>query len=154
MNTNLKFTEEAREKFLRALRETGVVAAACAAAGITRPTAENYRKAYPDFAEAWEDAKLDAADALEEEARRRAVMGVERVILYKGDPVGTKTHYSDSLLLALLKANNPNKFRENSSLELTGRDGGPVQLSDHEKAAKLAAILNAAKVRKDAEGLA
>ena len=149
----IKFDQEARDRFIEELRATGVVAAACQAAGISRGTAENYRRAYPDFAEQWEEARLDAADALEQEARRRAVEGVEEPIFYKGEEVGYVTKYSDSLLTTLLKANNPTKFRDNTSLELTGKDGGPVVMSDHEKAAKLAAILDAARARKDAEDL-
>ena len=36
-------------------------------------------------------------------------------------------------------------------MELTGANGGPVQISDTERAAKIAAILAAAKARKDGD---
>lgn len=43
----------------------------------------------------------------------------------------------------------PKKYGEKSSMELTGANGGPVLLSETERAAKLSAILATAKARKD-----
>lgn len=37
-------------------------------------------------------------------------------------------------------------------VEHTGKDGGPIEISDSEAAAKLAAIMNAAKARKESSG--
>lgn len=45
----------------------------------------------------------------------------------------------------------PKKYGEKSSMELTGADGGPVQISDTERAAKIAAILASAKARKEGD---
>ena len=36
-------------------------------------------------------------------------------------------------------------------MELTGAEGGPVQITDTERAAKIAAILAAAKARRDGD---
>ncbi len=41
----------------------------------------------------------------------RAINGVTRNVYFKGSVCGTERHYSDSLLLALAKANNP-KYRD------------------------------------------
>src|SRR5262245_35751476 len=38
----------------------------------------------------------------------------------------TVKKYSDSLLMFLLKAHRPDKFRERQSIEHTGKDGGPI----------------------------
>jgi len=46
----------------------------------------------------------------------RAINGVERGVYYKGLRVGAERHYSDSLLLALAKANDP-KYREHLSVD-------------------------------------
>jgi len=46
----------------------------------------------------------------------RAINGVPRNVYFKGKVVGTERHYSDSLLLALAKANNP-KYREHLSVD-------------------------------------
>lgn len=63
--------------------------------------------------------------------------------------IATMKKYSDTLAIFLLKAHDPAKYRENSRMELTGADGGPVQFSDTERAAKVAALLAAAKQRKE-----
>jgi len=53
--------------------------------------------------------------------------------------------------LKLLAKWSPAKYGEKTSMELTGADGGPVQISDTERAARIAAILAAAQVRKDSD---
>lgn len=60
----------------------------------------------------------------------------------------TMKRYSDTLAIFLLKAHAPDKYRERSAMELTGANGGPVQITDTERAAKIAAILAAAEARK------
>lgn len=51
----------------------------------------------------------------------------------------------------LLSKLAPKKYGDKTSMELTGANGGPVQISDTERAAKIAAILAAAKARKDGD---
>lgn len=105
-----------KNKFLNAFAKLGSVKAAAADAGIDRTTHytwlddESYRRAY-------ERARQIAADALEEEARRRAVEG------YIGKD-GVR-EYSDKLLIALLKANFPDRYKERmeSKVELSGAVG-------------------------------
>ena len=53
--------------------------------------------------------------------------------------------------LKLLAKWNPKKYGEKTSMELTGANGGPVQISDTERAAKVAAILAAAQARRAAD---
>jgi hypothetical protein len=55
---------------------------------------------------------MQAACTLEDEAVRRAHEGLRKPVWYKGKIVGYETEYSDTLLLAVLKANNPDKFRD------------------------------------------
>ena len=71
----------------------------------------------------------EARELLEAEARRRAAMGVEEPVFYKGQVVGHIRKYSDNLLMFLLKAHWPEKFRENLSIDqrVSGSDGGPVK---------------------------
>ncbi len=52
----------------------------------------------------------------------RAINGVTRNIYFKGKVCGTERHYSDSLLLALAKANSP-KYREHLSVDATVQAG-------------------------------
>jgi len=53
--------------------------------------------------------------------------------------------------LKLLAKWCPKKYGDKAALELTGADGGPVQITDTERAAKIAAILAAAKARRDGD---
>ena len=54
---------------------------------------------------------------LEDEARRRALQGVEKPVFREGRQVGTVTEYSDTLLIFLLKARRPEKFRDRARFE-------------------------------------
>lgn len=65
------------------------------------------------YREAFDAAMDTAADRLEEEARRRAVEGVEEPVgWYQGEPGGYVRKYSDTLLIFLLKGARPQKYRE------------------------------------------
>lgn len=121
-----------KNKFLNALAKFGSIKAAAQDAEIDRTTHytwmddETYRKAY-------ERARQIAADALEEEARRRAVEG------YIGKD-GVR-EYSDKLLIALLKANFPDRYKERveSKVELSGEVGIVDALKEARKRLKEAA---------------
>ena len=144
-------TPEKEIAFLAALAATCSVTRACEAAGLGRRTAYEWREADPDFAARWEKAKRIGAEALEDECVRRATEGVDEPVFYQGYECGTVRKYSDTLAIFLLKGAMPEKYRENTRMELTGANGGPVQISDTERAAKIAAILAAAQARKDGD---
>lgn len=83
-----------RAPFLEALRTHGVISEAAKAANISRWTVYNERAIDPDFAQEWEAALALGVEALEDTAKKRA---------YEG---------SDVLLIFLLKAHRPEKYRE------------------------------------------
>jgi hypothetical protein len=103
--------------FLSILRDTGNVRAATHAAQIDRSTAYKLRERDPSFANAWEEAIEEAADVLEAEARRRATIGVDEPVFYKGLPVGSVKRYSDSLLMFLLRGIRPDAYRDRISFK-------------------------------------
>lgn len=107
--------------FCAVLAETCNVGKACKAVGMGRTTAYDWRDSDPEFAEAWDIAMKRGVIALEDEAHRRAFEGVEEPVFYRGDECGTVRKYSDTLSIFLLKAHNPDKYRENSKVELSGR---------------------------------
>jgi len=120
-----------RPTFLSALRNTGNVSASAKAAGVDRTTAYKAKAASlqtknATFAKGWDEAIEVATDLLEGEARRRAIAGVEEPVYYRGEVVGAVRKYSDTLLIFLLKAHRPEKFREHHSMEHSGPDGGPI----------------------------
>jgi hypothetical protein len=137
MGRSARFDAEAREKFLTELRRRGNVADAVRAAGFGRTCAYEHRQADPAFAAAWDLAVEEAADGLEAEAWRRAVEGTARPVYHRGREVGEVREYSDTLLVHLLKAHRPEKYRERVAAELSGPQGGAIRLdlsrcSDHE----------------------
>ena len=79
-----KRTDERQAKFLATLRETCSVSKAATAASIGRSTAYAWRASDEAFRAAWDEAEEEAADALEAEAWRRAVEGVDTPITYQG----------------------------------------------------------------------
>ncbi len=114
--------------FLAAFARMGLIGEAAKAAGCDRRSHTRWRATSPDYAAAFDEAKETALETFEGEARRRAVEGVQEVVLYKGKPVllDPKTHkydkvhgvpvvrrrYSDVLLIVLLKSLAPEKYRD------------------------------------------
>jgi hypothetical protein len=108
---------ELRESFIAELESGATVERAAAFSGLPLRTAYNIRKREPEFAEAWESALAVGVWALEREAHRRAVEGVRKPVWYKGrraiDVDGLPAHvleYSDTLLILLLKARDPQRY--------------------------------------------
>lgn len=93
-------------------------------------------------------ARKESIQALESEARRRAMIGVRKLVTHQGQPVfvwvdskgnvvdeGTprakrmplySTDYSDTMLIFLLKAAKPEKYRERFDNRHSGPGGGPI----------------------------
>lgn len=141
-----------KEPFLQELRETGNVSHACRVAGVARWTAYMHRRDDDAFRQAWDEAEECATQTvLEPEAWRRAVDGVEEVVVSAGRIMGywkdaqgnivpegtegarfeplTVRRYSDQLLKVLLVAHNPEKFSERAKYEHSGPDGGPLPIT-------------------------
>lgn len=107
---------EWRPLFLRELAACGNISRTARKARITRRYAYEAREADPEFAKAWNDALEIACDAMEEEARRRAIKGTDEGVFYQGRKVAKLIRYSDTLLMFLLKAYRP-KFRDRVTVE-------------------------------------
>lgn len=109
------------DRFIAQIRQTGNVGAACDAANIGRSTF--YRRKTDDsaFAADFTDAMESAMDRLEAAAWARAVDGVERIT-----PHGAFREYSDALLITLLKAHRPARYRDTIRQEHSGPDGKPL----------------------------
>ena len=118
--------QRARELFLVELAQRGNVSAAAALAKMSRVWFYEERKNDETFAAAWDEALETAIDAMELEARRRAVEGVEKPIIGRvgKDQDGiivTVREYSDSLMTLLLKAHRPDKYRERTDVQHSGK---------------------------------
>jgi len=113
--------------YLAAYSIIGSVTYSCKCAGIVTRTIYNWKED-PVFMEYYERAQQAYTEYLELEAQRRAVMGVPEEVYYKGEVVGEKRNYSDSLLKFLLKGNNPEKYQE-SKIEIKGGENGDIQVN-------------------------
>jgi hypothetical protein len=116
-----------RTKFLAHLAESCNVTASARAAGCERTVFYLLRAKDPDFKEAWEDALETATDALEAEARRRALHGVSRPLVSAGKVVKDDDgnaivlhEYSDTLMMAQLKAYRRDRYGDQSKVEHSG----------------------------------
>ena len=118
---------EKKAAFLAALADgANSISKAATLAGIGRRTAYDWKDKDEGFAQAWDDAYELGTDALEDEATRRGRDGVDEPVFYQGEVCGQVRRYSDALLTLLLKARRPEKFRERTSTELTGKNGAPL----------------------------
>ena len=118
--------QRVREMFLAELAQRGNVSAAAEIATMSRRWFYEEREGDPAFAAAWDDALETAIDAMELEARRRAVEGVEKPIIGRvgKDQDGIITvvrEYSDALMTLLLKAHRPEKYRERTDVQHSGK---------------------------------
>lgn len=113
-------TQTWRRAFLEALRESGVIAHACRIADVSSKTVYFARSRDRMFRIAMEEARDEGIASMEIEARRRAIEGVRRTIWYQGEAVGHEVTYSDGLLQFMLKANLPEKYRDNQTIRHEG----------------------------------
>ena len=98
---------------LTALSRSGNVRWSAERAKVGRTKVYEHRNADPVFAKAWDEATDNAIDTLEQEAWRRARDGTLKPIYQGGDKVGAVREFSDVLLIFLMKANRPEKYRDN-----------------------------------------
>lgn len=104
------FSTTKKERFLAALATGLSISGACEAAHIPRRTAYNHRDTDVDFKDAWDAAVIAGVEHLEDEARRRAVEGVDKPVYQGGARVGVIREYSDTLLIFLLKGRAREKY--------------------------------------------
>lgn len=121
-------TDRQAEKLLTLIRanpQLGTVAA-LKQLGI-KASRQHARQLTVELGEAYEEARGRGHERIRQEIQRRAIDGVDEPVYQGGEQVGVIRRYSDRLLLALAKAQLP-EYRDR--VELTGADGGPVQLED------------------------
>lgn len=95
------------KSLLPVIEQLGSLNYACEACGIPVRAAKAEMKKNPEFADQVEESLQIAFDRLEGEAYRRAIIGVEEPVFYKGRPVHKVRKYSDYLLAKMLSARVP-----------------------------------------------
>lgn len=135
-----------KQAFLAAYGITGNISTATEASGVVRQTHYDWLESDPDYQIAFAEAQKQSVEMLEAEARRRAVEGVRKLKFHQGSMVMVPTgkmvkvqekndhgeifeseqpemvpyvehEYSDVLLIVLLKAHAPQKYRDNLSVK-------------------------------------
>jgi hypothetical protein len=122
-----RMSEEVTRRFLAELEKCGILSVACAAVEIPKWWVNDRLRGDKKFREACDAAVEVATDGLEMEARRRATVGVDRVVVSGGrvviDPTTQQPlvhrEASDFLLLHMLKANRAAKYGNKSSVAVT-----------------------------------
>lgn len=116
-DTENKIEHPKKRAFLAAYATLGVVTHAAKAAQVGRGAHYSWMNEEgergDEYRAEFKLAMQEANDSLEVEARRRAVAGVDKPIYYKGQLVTTLKLYSDNLLMFLMKAADPARFRDN-----------------------------------------
>ena len=103
-----------REKeFFAALSKNPNVGDACLASNMPRSYVYKQRKENPEFAEKFDEAVQLGIQACEDRAQELAFKGIKRDVYYQGNKVGEQWEPSERLVEFWLKANKPEKYREN-----------------------------------------
>lgn len=122
-------TAQHKKAFLDAYRDTGNIRTACEATGTVRRTVYKWQEHDAAFSAEFGQAQAEAVEALEREAYRRAVEGVEEPVTAAGRGiVGYTRRYSDTLLIFLLKGAAPHKYRERVDLRHGGNADDPLTI--------------------------
>ena len=104
------FTGEKRKRFLKMLAKTGCITDSARVAGVSRKTANYWRRKDSEFARACETAIGMASSHIETLAWERAVTGIEEPVIHYGKLIGTRVKRSDSIFRMLLMASNRKKY--------------------------------------------
>jgi hypothetical protein len=101
-------------RFLAAYAECASIKVACRWAHVTPSAHYQWLENDPEYPAKFRKAGERAARVYRDEATRRAVQGIRKAVRYKGKVIAWDTEYSDSLMLAFLKATAPEEFKERS----------------------------------------
>jgi hypothetical protein len=103
-------TNPSKTKFLTKFATGASVTASAKYAGVVRQTYYDWRENDPEFRELADQAIEMGTDCLEDSATRQAKSG------------------NTTLMVLLLKARRPEKYKDRSSSEFTGPNGSPLSI--------------------------
>jgi hypothetical protein len=139
-------TAKDKKEFLRLLSEVMPQSVAAQKCGFSLDGFRRLRLRDKEFAEGWEDARRNAVLMAEDELIRRAMVGWEEPVFYKGEEVGKTRKYSDSALIFFLKYNWAEKYNpiNKVAIDVSSQDGSliprPVQVADENQMSEIREI--------------
>jgi len=113
--------------FLSGYVQSCGIRSAARLSGLSRQSHYEWMRDDPLYREHFRRAKEIIADAVEEEVHRRARLGYETPIIYRGKITGYYQSYSDQLLTLLVKAVRPEIYRESARPQFD--IGGPTEIN-------------------------
>ncbi len=113
-----KWTPDARARFIELLGDMPNVSRAARLTGFSRSRMYELKNEDPGFSEEWDAAIEVGCDRLEEKAWQRGADGIESPVYFMGKQVGTEKVYSDLLMVKLLEAHRPDKYRKHVKQEV------------------------------------
>jgi hypothetical protein len=119
-----------KKVFLEHFRVQGNISRTCRAIGLNRSTVYEWQETDDQFVHDFRQAEIEATETMEAEAYRRAVEGTAKPVFHQGAQCGTVQEYSDTLLIFMLKARNPAKYREKTESEVTVKGGVTIFLPE------------------------
>lgn len=114
--------------FLGAYARCGKVYKAAEAAGINRDMHGRWMREDDTYPARFKEAREEWIERVEEDARVWACEGVEEQHYENGELVKVVKKRNPTLLLAILNAELPEKYRGRQSIEHSGPAGGPIQV--------------------------
>ena len=103
------WTAERQSDFIQALAESGCVAEACRAVGMSERAAYALRARADavSFRNAWDSALDFAIRRLSDAVLSRAINGVPRAVFFQGEQIGENRYYDERLAMFLLRLRDP-----------------------------------------------
>lgn len=131
-------------KFLQNLASNGCISKSAQLAGISSASVYTLRRSDGDFAAAMENALEDSTDILEREARRRAVDGVKKPVVYQGQltPVFKRDEFGELVTKQVTRTkDNGDTYVVDMPVQAVDEFGQPQYLTVSEYSDSLLAML-------------
>jgi hypothetical protein len=143
------WSPQRQRDFIAALADTGSVTAATRIVGMSEQSCYRLRRepGAENFAAAWDAAVQQASLKLVDIAFERAINGIAEKIEYdaNGDPMEPRRRYNDRLLMFLLRAHQPERYRfANHDARLANEPAAPLAPSLPDAMARLEPAMPAA----------
>lgn len=149
------FTQALADEICERLSAGETLVDICKSLGIGVQTVHDWRAAHPSFAVEFgraRDAGFDviANDVLVILDTRPEIATTEGGARVDSGHVAWLKNRAEGRMKLLAKW-DPRRYGERAAVELTGKDGGPVEIDDTSAAARVAALMAAAQARKEAQ---